>query len=127
MVSDVAITQNGDCWINSMCVGLSSFMILSTGLLTGKPNFRVKELSNFSLMSLSVCCAILNSFFSRYLRNSATLSPTIIVVVFVFALTHSGITDASAIYRFSTPSTWHLLSTTVIGFESEPIAHVLVR
>ena len=42
----------------------------------------------------------------------------------VFQLTTEGMMDASTTLRFSTPTTRHCSSTTVVGSEAEPILHV---
>ena len=62
--------------------------------------------------------------YSPFLMKSATRSPIAIVVTLVLARMQSGMIDASATLRASSPWTFPNWSTTAIGSEAGPILHV---
>lgn len=69
-------------------------------------------------------CGLRDARYFSALRKSATRSPIIMVVAFVLARIQSGMMEASAIRRFSSPCTRPCWSTTARGSEAGPILQV---
>ena len=69
-------------------------------------------------------CGLRDARYFPTLRKSATRSPIIIVVALVLARMQSGMIEASAIRRFSSPCTRPCWSTTAMGSEAGPILQV---
>src|SRR6266704_3489200 len=71
-----------------------------------------------------VMCGLRDARYLPALRKSATRSPIIIVVALVLARMQSGMIEASAIRRLSSPCTRPYWSTTAMGSAAGPILQV---